>query len=88
MSKEISTCHASDYAGLSAGELDFYYGYEFGRTEDDEEIWGFRAMRGKEVVLDIPCDDKDKEKFDVIQKLLEGIGEYMLQQQRAERKGG
>jgi hypothetical protein len=71
---------ASDYAGLRAGNLDFYYGYEFGRN-DDGEVWGFRAKRNGRVVLEYP-HEPPTDKFDVVSELMTGIARYLIQEQK------
>lgn len=79
MSEKPRVSIASDYAVLKAGEFDFYFGYEYGKTEEDaegeqEEIWGFRAKHRGVVVLEYPVDDG---RFEVTERLLEGIGKYL-----------
>lgn len=71
---------AGDYAGLSAGDLEFYYGYEFGKTEDGEELWGFRAKKNGKVILEIPSEDVP-DRFEVVERLLDGMAKYLLQEQ-------
>lgn len=64
---------SSDYAVLEAGCFSFYYGYEYGRN-DDGEVWGFRAKKNGRVIMEYPVE---KERFEVAERLLEGIGKYI-----------
>lgn len=64
---------ASDYAVLEAGRFYFYYGYEYGRNGDDE-VWGFRAKKSGKVIMEYPVE---KDRFEVTDRLLEGIGKYL-----------
>jgi len=70
---KISISIASDYAGMEAGEFDFYFGYEYGK-DDEGEVWGFRAKKNGEVVLEYPVEEG---RFEVAERLLEGIGHYL-----------
>lgn len=63
---------SSDYAVLDAGNFEFYFGYEYGKNGDDE-VWGFRAKHGGRVVLEYAVEDG---RFEVTERLLEGIGKY------------
>ena len=49
MKKEIY--YSDDYAGLDAGDLRFYYGYEVTlQVDDEDEEWCFNVVKdGKEV---------------------------------------
>lgn len=42
---------AGDYAGMTAGPYQFYYGYEYDRDENGNEVWGFEAKKGGDTVL-------------------------------------
>jgi hypothetical protein len=64
---------SDDYAVLRAGQFEFYYGYEYGRN-DNGEVWGFRAKKNGQVVLEYAIETG---KFDVTGRLLEGIGNYL-----------
>ena len=64
---------ASDYAVLEAGQFEFYYGYEWKRDDDEGEIWGFRAKKNGRTILEYPVA---KDRFEVTERLLEGIGKY------------
>lgn len=79
MKPHITHGIASDYATLMAGPCSFYYGYEFGRTQEDEEVWGFRYKREGAVVLEISYEEMTKYpgcpgQFHVAECLLFGIG--------------
>lgn len=70
---------SSDYAGIDTESLCFYYGYEFGTNDEEESVWGFYVnMKGdKERRFELPCADDDPNKFEVVEKLLEGIAAYI-----------
>ena len=68
--REISI--ASDYAVLRAGKFEFYFGYEYGRNEDGE-VWGFRAKKSGKTILEYPVIVG---RFDVTDRLMEGIAKY------------
>lgn len=62
---------ASDYAGIDAGDLHFYYGYEV--TSPSGE-WCFEVKRGREILLTIPVSKlKVRNSFDCGEVLLEAI---------------
>lgn len=63
---------ASDYAGMEAGPFKFYYGYEYGKTEDGDELWGFRATRNNLPIYEY-AQTADKYDFDCLMGLLVGI---------------
>jgi len=54
---------ASDYASLTAGTHDFYYGYEFGIEPDPDDpqdtrgVWGFSYRDGERTVARISYDE-------------------------------
>jgi len=73
MSKNVRISIASDYGVLEAGQYRFYYGYEYEKG-DFGEIWGFRATKNGKMILEYPVKEK---KFDVIDRLFEGIGNYL-----------
>lgn len=65
---------ASDYAGVSGGGIGFYYGYE--ETEGDE--WCFIAKEGDKELLRLPAETLGvKDKWDVTECLLAGIGKWL-----------
>lgn len=82
MKKEIY--YSDDYAGLDAGDLRFYYGYEVTKQIDDEdEEWCFNVLKdGIEVfcktTTEIEQSVKDCPFRDVRDYLLAGICMWLL----------
>lgn len=80
---------ASDYAGLEAGAHEFYFGYEWGRSEDgEEEVWGFRYKRGGKEMTSLSYEAmaqlvKCPEQWDTQACLLLGIGMVLAAQEPA-----
>jgi hypothetical protein len=65
---------ASDYAGLSGGGVEFYFGYE--ETLDDE--WCFTAKQQGEETLRLPQSKLGvKDRWNVTENLLAGIVEWL-----------
>lgn len=76
---------ASDYAGLSAGGVEFYFGYE--ETLDEE--WCFVAKERGEETLRLPQSKLGvKDRWDVQANLLAGIGEWIERRQFAAHDEG
>jgi hypothetical protein len=76
---------ASDYAGFSAGEYSFYYGYEeeaihplFANEDDDDEktTWAF-TVRKNDVEIYRRAIYADHVQFDCAKGLLAGIGYWI-----------
>lgn len=64
----------SDYAGLSGGGVEFYFGYE--ETQDDE--WCFVVKEHGEETLRLPQSKLGvKDRWDVQANLLAGIAEWL-----------
>lgn len=81
---KVDVYTASDYAGMTAGPLSFYYGYEWGERDDDCEQWGFRAENTGVEILSLSSDDliarvglRGVDRFDVTTLLLAGIAIYL-----------
>jgi hypothetical protein len=55
---KLSLAISGDYAALTAGECEFYYGYEVTHpptpSEYEDAEWCFQAKRGAEIVATIP----------------------------------
>lgn len=65
---------ASDYAGLSAGAVNFYFGYE--QTMFDE--WCFVAKEHGKETLRLPQSKLGvRDRWDVTENLLAGIGLWL-----------
>lgn len=70
----IDVYTSDDYAGLSLGNLHFYYGYEV--TEDDE--WCFTVTKGDRELFKMPMSKLHPEKDEVpFWYLVAGIGHYL-----------
>ncbi len=81
MQKEVY--YSDDYAGIDAGNLKFYYGYEVVKKVDEEEEWCFQVKKdGKEVfkatTTDIEKSVKECPFRDVRDYLLAGISMWLL----------
>lgn len=65
---------ASDYAGIKAGDFEFYYGYEYGYSDDDDggEIWGFRAKKRDKVIFEY-AQRPEMYNWDPVAGLMDGI---------------
>lgn len=46
---EVDHYYSDDYAGMSCGKFDFYYGYE--DEDPDTEEWRFSVTKGDEVLF-------------------------------------
>lgn len=81
---------ASDYAGMTAGEYSFYYGYETAidpECEDDEDktAWRFQVMKNGEVVFDKTAEQlglTGRSRWKCSLVVLEGIGAWIEQVQK------
>ncbi|MDD5014627.1 MAG: hypothetical protein PHW73_05930 [Atribacterota bacterium] len=86
----INVSIASDYAVLEQGDytteyhpFSFYYGYEWGR-KDEQEVWGFSAEKNGKKIFSISYEDMKKEddcpnQMECGECLLFGIGLYLRQ---------
>jgi hypothetical protein len=74
---------ASDYAGVSGGGISFYYGYE--ETQFDE--WCFVAREGDKEILRLPQSQLGcKDRWNVGENLLAGIGKWLERNNRSSTK--
>ena len=65
---------AEDYAILKAANLQFYYGYE--KTDDDAD-WCFTVEHNGVEQMRIPSSELRRDKFEVTECLLTGIGMWI-----------
>lgn len=83
----VDVYDASDYAGLRVGDRDFYYGYEFGRTEGGEDIYGFAYTFDGVEEIRLPYSDMARfvgcpDEADCLSCLLFGIGLVLMDEER------
>ena len=78
--------YSDDYAGLNAGDLRFYYGYEVIKKFDNEdEEWCFNVVKDDKEIFCKPTSElqqyvKDCPKRDVRDFLLAGISLWLVSQ--------
>lgn len=99
--KEINAFINDDYAGLDAGDLEFYYGYEvtycsehgYGPSnkcdqyECDDVEWCFTVTKKGKKVYRIPSSRMPVDRnSDPVIYLLAGIGMYLAKSERKKRK--
>jgi len=78
--KRVRCYESSDYAGLGANGLHFYYGYE---VVDSEGDWCFEVKRGKDVLFKVSEKELNpKYNQDMLLSLLNGIGLYLIEQEK------
>lgn len=71
---------SDDYAVLTAGELRFYFGYEY-TTDDGEWCFVVHSMKGKGELMRIPHSKLGlRSGIDPVEYLLEGIARWMDRQ--------
>ena len=80
MGKEVY--YSDDYAGIDAGNLRFYYGYEVIKRVKDEEEWCFQVKKNdKEIFIATTSDIENSVKEcpfrDVKDYLLAGISMWL-----------
>lgn len=71
-----------DYASLDTGIFGFYYGYEYGKDEDENDVYGFEVVKNGEKIYRISYEDMKQQKccpdkLDMEECLLFGIGLYV-----------
>ena len=99
--KNVDTFINDDYAGLDAGDLEFYYGYEFvfcpkhgysecGSCECDEDLeWCFVVRKkGKRIFMRRRSELTTEDYEEPIRCLMTGIGLYLADQQNKKKKVG
>lgn len=76
---------ASDYVGVTIGDLSFYYGYEETTGNEDEggwRSWCFVARDDGEEVMRIPTADLCPRADGMAEYLLSGIAQYLAKLRR------
>ncbi len=79
---QVEQYYSDDYAGLDAGNLKFYYGYEV-VDEEDKDMWCFQVKKDGKEIHRITKNQIDKfvantdQLDDVRDYLIAGIGMYM-----------
>lgn len=73
---------SDDYAVLDTGIFGFYYGYEFGKDEEGNDVYGFEVVKNGEKIYRISYEDMKQQKYcpdkwDMEECLLFGIGLYV-----------
>ena len=96
--KEDTFYVSSDYAGLSAGNVRFYYGYEKlipveAESDDDDEYahgtkWAFVAWENGEELFRFSAADLGVDDWECVHVLLAGIARYFSIKANSPTKGG
>jgi hypothetical protein len=91
---KVGTYTASDYAGLETDRWHFYYGYEFARDPEGEEVWGFIARYDGKSMFRISAEDmqaavkRPLTTLDTSEMLLLGIGLFLSDDHSNDRQVG